>query len=83
MLDLLLANRGNVTERLGADGLRLVIIRGGHTFATLSPRGREILPRSTGVARFAYGGRIRGAVLARIDMRPVVRGRRRSFHLRL
>jgi hypothetical protein len=82
-LELLLTNRGNVTERLGQDGLRLALLRGGRVFATLRPRGRELLPRSAGIAEFAYRGSVRGDVVARIEIRPVVRGLRRSFRLRL
>jgi hypothetical protein len=82
-LELRLVNRGNVTERLGADGLRLALLRGGRRFATLRPRSQELLPHSAGIAVFAYRGRLRGEVVARVELRPPVRGRRRSFHLRL
>ena len=83
MLELLLVNRGNVTERLGDDRLRLVLARGGRVFATLRPRGRELLPHSAGIAEFAYRGRIRGDVFARIEVRPAVHGPKRVFHVRL
>ncbi|MGH3053756.1 MAG: hypothetical protein ACRDL7_02105, partial [Gaiellaceae bacterium] len=83
LLELRLVNRGNVTERLGGDGLRLALLRGGRKLATLRPAGRELLPRSAGIAVFPYRGRLRGDVLARIQLRPPVRGRRRSFHVRL
>jgi hypothetical protein len=83
MLDLHLVNRGNVTERLGADGLRLQLLHHGRVFATLRPRGRELLPRSVGIAEFAYRGPARGNVLVRIEVRPAVRGSRRTFHARL
>jgi hypothetical protein len=72
-----------VTERLGADGLRLALLRGGRRFATLRPRSQELLPHSAGIAVFDYRGRLRGDVLARIQLRPPVRGRRRSFWIRL
>jgi hypothetical protein len=78
LLELRLVNRGNVTERLGGDGLRLALLRHGRVFATLRPRPRELLPHSAGVAVFAYGGRVRGAVVARIKLRPPSRGGRRS-----
>jgi hypothetical protein len=83
LLELLLVNRGNVTERLGGDRLRLVLRRHGRTLATLRPRRRELLPRSTGIAVFAYRGHVRGKVVARIELRPPVRGLRRSFQIRL
>jgi hypothetical protein len=83
MLELLLVNRGNVTERLGEDRLRLVLSRGGRAFTTLRPRGRELLPHSAGIAEFTYRGRVRGDVVARVELRPAVRGPRRSFHSRM
>jgi hypothetical protein len=82
-LELRLVNRGNVTERLGGDGLRLSLLRGGRKLATLRPASRELLPHSAGIAVFAYRGLLRGDVLARIELRPPVRGRRRSFRIRL
>jgi hypothetical protein len=81
LLELLLLNRGNVTERLGGNRLRLVLLRSGRTLATLRPRPRELLPRSAGLVEFAYRGRVRGDVLARVELRPP--GRRPSFHVRL
>ncbi len=83
LLELLLVNRGNVTERLAVDGLRLVLLRDGRRLATLRPRRRELLPRSRGIAQFPYGGRVHGAVVARVELRPPVRGRTRSFPVRL
>jgi hypothetical protein len=83
LLELRLVNRGNVTERLGgAAALRLALNRDGHAFASLRPRGREILPHSAGIAEFVYRGRVRGPVVARVVLPSTVRGRRRSFHVR-
>jgi hypothetical protein len=81
MLELLLVNRGNVTERLGGATVRLVLLHHGRTLATLRPRGRELLPRSRGIAEFSYRGRIRGSVVARVELRPY--GRPRIFRVRL
>ena len=83
LLELRLVNRGNVTERLGADGLRLVLVSDGRHIATLRPRSRELLPRSLGVAEFAYRGPARGSAVARIELRPPVRGQARAFRIRL
>ena len=83
LLELRLVNRGNVTERLAGDGLRLSLLRGGRKLATLRPQSRELLPHSAGIAVFDYRGRLRGDVLARVELRPPVRGRRRSFRVRL
>jgi hypothetical protein len=83
MLELLLVNRGNVTERLGDDGLQLRLLRRGRVFATLRPRGRELLPHSAGLAEFSYRGAVRGSVLARVEIPPMAGGSRRSFRVRL
>jgi hypothetical protein len=83
LLELRLVNRGNVTERLGGDGLRLSLLRGGRRFVTLRPRSQELLPRSAGIAVFGYRGRLRGSVLARVELRAPVHGPRRAFRVRL
>jgi hypothetical protein len=84
LLELRLVNRGNVTEKLGGGaGLRLALLRHGRPFVTLWPRRRELLPHSAGIVEFVYRGRVRGTVLARVVLPSAVRGRRRSFHLRL
>ena len=83
LLELRLANRGNVTERLPGDGLRLSLFGHSRKLATLRPRTRELLPHSAGIAVFVYRGGLRGAVLARVELRPPVRGPRRSFRARL
>jgi hypothetical protein len=83
LLELRLVNRGNVTERLGRDGLRLALVAHGRTVARLRPRGRELLPRSAGIAEFTYRGAIHGFAVARIVLRPPVRGRPRTFRIRL
>ena len=80
LLELLLVNRGNVTERLGGARLRLVLRRHGRTLATLRPRRRELLPRSRGIAEFTYRGPVRGNVVARVELRP--RGGSRAFRIR-
>ena len=82
-LELLLVNRGNVTERFGRDGLRLVLSRDGRPLATLSPRRGELLPRSTGLVEFVYRGSARGEIVARVELRPSIPGRRPAFHFRL
>src|SRR5204862_4221451 len=83
LLELRLVNRGNVTERLPGDGLRVSLFRHGRKLATLRPRSRELLPHRAGIAVFAYRGRPRGSVLARVELRSPARGPRRSFRVRL
>lgn len=83
LLELRLVNRGNVTERLVDDKLRLGLIRGQRRLATLRPAPRELLPHSAGIAEFEYSGRLQGTVLARVELRRSVPGRRRGFVVRL
>lgn len=83
LLELRLVNRGNVTEELGGNGVRLSLLRQGRVFATLRSRRRELLPHSAGVAVFAYRGRVRGPVIARLRLRTPLRGPVRRFHVRL
>jgi hypothetical protein len=83
LLELRLVNRGNVTERLAADRLRLWLVRRRRKVATLRPIPRELLPHSTGIALFPYRGRLRGTVRVRVTLSPSVLGRRRRFHARL
>ncbi|HEU5477461.1 MAG TPA: hypothetical protein VFU64_06495 [Gaiellaceae bacterium] len=83
LLELRLVNRGNVTERLGGGRLRLVLLRHGRRLATLCPRRRELLPHSSGIVEFAYRGRVRGKVRARVVLRPPGRGPKRTFVVRL
>jgi hypothetical protein len=83
LLELRLVNRGNVQERLRGDGLRVSLLRGGRRFATLQPHSGDLLPHSAGIAVFTYRGQVRGEVVARVELRSPVRGRRRSFRIRL
>lgn len=83
LLELRLRNRGNVTVRLGGEGLRLALLRGRHRFRTLRPARQELLPHSAAIAVFTYRGRLRGPVLARVELRPPLRGPVRSFHVQL
>ena len=83
LLELRLVNRGNVTESLAEDGLRISLLRNGRKLVTLRPRSRELLPHSAGIAVFPYRGQLRGTVVARVELRPPVRGTPRSFLVRL
>jgi len=83
LLELRLVNRGNVAEQLAGDGLRLSLLRDGRKLVSLRPRSRELLPHSVGIAVFPYRGRLRGTVVARVELRSPVEGPARSFHVRL
>ncbi len=81
IFSLRLANRGNVTERIGGPRVAIVLARDGRKFATLRTRRFDLLPHSSGIAEFAYGGAVRGPVIARVVLRPAAIGRSRSFRV--
>jgi hypothetical protein len=76
VLELVVANRGNVVERARA---RIVLLRGGHVLARLGSFGRTLLPHSRGIERFPHPRRVRGWVTARVQVGVL----RRTFRLRL
>lgn len=83
-VELRLANRGNVTERLARGSVRVRLTRG-RAVALLSVEPRELRRRSTGVVEIAYRGPLRGWVTARVVVardrdRPLVS---RTFRVKL
>ncbi len=84
-LELLVANRGNVTERLQRRGVSLSLRRAGRVLATLRPEPRELLPRSRGLLVFRYRGRVRGTVSALATVVPKADGSMvyRTYRIRL
>jgi hypothetical protein len=83
-LEVVVVNRGNVTETLDATRIRLSIRRRG-TGPSLRPEARELRPRTSGVVQFRYRGRLAGWVTARLRLglepgRPVVS---RTFRVKL
>ena len=85
-LELLVANRGNVTEVLGRGCVTVSLRRAGRLLARLQPTPRQLLPRTSGIAELRYRGTGRGWASARVEV--VGRGncakaRRRVFHIRL
>ena len=79
LLDLLLANRGDVTERLSFTRLRVELTRGGRVLAWLRPVPRELLPRTSGLVEIRYPRSLRGAATAVVELG----GLRRSFRVHL
>jgi hypothetical protein len=73
LLDLTVANRGNVTETVRA--VRLTIARD-RSRQTLVAASREFRPRTRGILEFRLHRRIRGTVRARVVV-PATRGRGR------
>lgn len=79
ILDVSVANRGNVTERLR---LTVTLLRRGRRIAVLRAAARELLPRARAVLGLRYPSSLRGRVTALVELRgptPV----RRAFQLRL
>jgi hypothetical protein len=68
-LELVVANRGNVTETIDARRIRLSISRrGARTW--LRPVTRELRPRTNGIVEFRYRGRLAGWVTVRVLLVP-------------
>ena len=85
VIEVLLANRGNVTEELGAERISLSLSRHGRPFARLRPEPRELLPRTRGYVLFRYRGPTRGVVSGFVSLWPEPGGATiyRVFRLRL
>jgi hypothetical protein len=67
VLELTVANRGNVSERLSPRRLRVTIVRGGRVVARPRPPARELLPSSRGVITMRYRVRGRCKVIVVLD----------------
>lgn len=85
VLDLGVANRGNVTESLARARSTLSLFRKGRRIANLHAESRELRARTRGVLRFLYRGAVRGAATARVGIVPEGSGRvlGRTYRLRL
>jgi len=84
-LELLVVNRGNVTESFARRGALISLSRHGTQFATLAGGNRTLRPRTSGILEFRYRGRRRGLVTASVVI-PAEPGRsivRRTYRLRL
>jgi hypothetical protein len=69
LLSVRLANRGNVTELVGGQGLAVTLWRRGKRLTKLQVPPRELLPRTRGLLEVTYRGPIRGAVVCRLGDR--------------
>jgi hypothetical protein len=69
LLELVLVNRGNVTEALGR-GVVLVRLERARRHTTLRSEPRELRPRTRGVLQLRYRGRLAGWVTARVRIAP-------------
>jgi hypothetical protein len=84
-LELVVANRGNVTESLARARAVVSRTRSGRRVATLVARSRELRPRTSGILEFRFRGRPRGRMTARIVV-PAEPGRsrlQRTYRIRL
>jgi hypothetical protein len=67
VLELVLANRGNVTESFARGAIR-VTLRQGRAHVTLRGAPRELRPHTRGVVRFRVDGRLRRVASARVTI---------------
>ena len=63
-LEVVLTNRGNVSELVTARRLSVVLRRKGRLVGTLRPAPQTLLPRATGLVDLLYRGKARGPVTA-------------------
>jgi len=82
-LELVLLNRGNVTETLARGRITIALERGGRRLARLGSEARSLRPGTRGVLRFPLGRRVAGSVLARVDLVTDAGRVRRVYRLRL
>ena len=85
LLELRVANRGNVTETLARVHVTISRARTGRRLATLGAARRDVRPHSQGILEFRLRRRLRGAVSVRVAIpaAPGRRGIRRTYALRL
>jgi hypothetical protein len=80
VLEVGLANLGNVTEALAPGRVVVSLLVAGRVAARARTQRRELLPRSYGIATGKYVGALRGRILARVETRGA---RQRMFWIRL
>jgi hypothetical protein len=80
LLDIGLANLGNVTEGLTPGRVIVTLLARGRVPVRVRTQRRELLPHSFGIATARYVGALRGRLLARVE---VGRAGRRLFWIRL
>ncbi len=82
ILELLVLNRGNVTEELRR--VRASFERGGRVERSPAPLPRQLRPHTRGILRLLYRGSLRGAVAVRVAVALGAGGvATRTFRLRL
>jgi hypothetical protein len=84
-LELMVVNRGNVTESLERARAVVVAARSGRRVATLLADSRDLRPRTRGILEFRFRGRPHGLMAARVLIyaEPGRRALRRTYRIRL
>jgi hypothetical protein len=80
ILDVGLSNRGNVTEQISPSRATVALVVRRRVVARVRLEQRELLPGARAIVAARYRGRVRGRVVARIEIRG---GPTRSFWVRL
>lgn len=84
VIELTIANRGNVIESLSPGRLRATLLQRGHIIARLHSEPSRVLPHAAAVVRLRCRGRLHGLFSLRVELSPAApRARRTLFHLRL
>jgi hypothetical protein len=85
LLELVVANRGNITESVEAARATVSLTRGGRRVAVITAGGRDVRPRTSGIVQFRYRGSQRGWVTAEvaISAEPGRSAVRRAYRIRL
>jgi hypothetical protein len=85
LLELQVANRGDVTEELAGVHVTVSRARTGRRLATLRAARRDVRPHTQGILEFRLGSRVHGAVTANVVI-PAAPGRsaiRRTYTIRV
>jgi hypothetical protein len=82
-LELVLLNRGNITEALARGRVTIALERGGRRLARLTSDTRSLRPGTRGVLRFPLGRGVTGSIQARVDVVTDASRMRRVYRLRL
>jgi hypothetical protein len=80
LLNVLLANHGNVSQDLLPSSVTIALVQKGRVLTRVLTERREVLPRSRAILTGRYGGPVRGTIVARVEVRG---GPARAFRLRL
>jgi hypothetical protein len=82
-LELVVLNRGNVTETFARGRAIVALERAGRRLARLTADPRSLRPGTRGVLRFPLRRRLVGPVVARVDLVTDAGRTRRVYRLRL